>query len=189
MCGPTYIQGQLGLQAITHPSADGFPGVRLLRFPGLPITPSIPARRRRRGGLRPTLRRHSRGVGGEEASAAQERRSELRRTRPRDLQQEGNQTNHDIPASLSEGCEKIPRLADARDERETLRLPDAVLQSAEGEGWERALARGARGGGTRAPSSWPPPGSLRRSGGFDPAAGQRVAPVHPEGSAPAAPWV
>ena len=86
------IEYELDLQAITHPSADGFSGVRLLRFPRLPIAASIPARRRRRRRrrLRPALRR-SRGVGGKEARAPQERRSEPRRTRPSDLQQEQNQ--------------------------------------------------------------------------------------------------
>ena len=63
---------------MTYPSADGFSGVRLLRFPRLTIIPSLAARtarRRRRRGLRPALRR-SRGVAGEEARAPQEPSSE-----------------------------------------------------------------------------------------------------------------
>jgi hypothetical protein len=48
-----------------------------------------------------------------------------------------------------------------------VRSPEAGLEQAERGGWERAHARGARGGGTRAPSSWPPPASLHRSGGGD----------------------
>ena len=63
---------------MTYTSADGFSGVRLLRFPRLTIIPSLAARtarHRRRRGLRPALRR-SRGVAGEEARAPQEPSSE-----------------------------------------------------------------------------------------------------------------
>lgn len=182
VCVRPYIQCQSGLQAINSPLLG-----RISRRPLAQISqtahhplPSSPPPARWGSSTRPapqSRRRRRRSASGPGTPLRTEAHPARRSAAGRKTK-----INHDISASLHEVWERIPRSAAARDEREretVVRSPEAGLEQAERGGWERAHARGARGGGTRAPSSWPPPASLHRSGGgFDPAAGrgERVAP-------------
>ena len=137
------------MQSTTYPSADGFSGVRLLRFPRLTDHHPLP----RRPHCPPPP-----AQGASTRPASQPRRR-WRRSAPAPGTQLRTSQRHSHKGERRSIARRTPRTGESR------RVPEAERDREEG-GWERALARGARGDGTRGLSS-PPQSSLaprRRSG-------------------------
>ena len=132
---------------MTYPSADGFSGVRLLRFPRLTDHHPLP----RRPHCPPPP-----AQGASTRPASQPRRRWRRSARAPGTQLRTSQ-RHSHKGERRSIARRTPRTGESR------RVPEAERDREEG-GWERALARGARGDGTRGLSSPPHSRHLAGSG-------------------------